>query len=225
MIARVEAGQANVTLDTAGKLLSATGATLDLQIQLPFAAPRQRDAAHARCVAFVQRRLEAAGWVVRREVEILDGRSRGWVDVLAFDPEAEVLLVIEMKTEMDDVGRIERTITWYRRTAASAARRLGWTPRSIQVWLLVLATVVNDGRIAENRMVLSQSFPDRAPTMLAGRARAGLALVDPSRRRRDWLIRTRVDGRRSPCPYRNYADFMASLRRRASTRRSRIANE
>jgi hypothetical protein len=33
----------------------------------------------------------------------------------------------------------------------------------------------------------------------------GLALIDPRSRRRDWLIPTRVDGRRTVLPYQDLA--------------------
>jgi hypothetical protein len=57
-------------------------------------------------------------------------------------------------------------------------------------------------------MLAGVSDPERIPV---GR---GLALVDPSSRRRDWLIRTSVDGRRSPASYRGYADFLDRRRHR-----------
>jgi hypothetical protein len=41
----------------------------------------------------------------------------------------------------------------------------------------------------------------------------GLALIDPSSRRRAWLIRTRLDGRRSPAPFADYADAARRLGR------------
>src|SRR5687768_14472897 len=62
MAVLVEAGRANVTVDLAGRLLSALGVAVELRVSVPFADPRQRDAAHARCVAYIQRRLEAIGW-------------------------------------------------------------------------------------------------------------------------------------------------------------------
>jgi hypothetical protein len=45
-----------------------------------------------------------------------------------------------------------------------------------------------------------------------------LAMIDPSSRRREWLIRTAVDGRRSAAPYADYADFID--RRRFRPRRN-----
>jgi transcriptional regulator with XRE-family HTH domain len=207
----VESAGRNVTLDLAGRLLTTLGVTVDLRHRLPFSDPRQRDAGHARCVAYVQRRLESLGWQVRREVAIVDGRYRGWIDVLAWDPSTDDLLVIEVKTEIRDVGHIERTIAWYGSTAPAAARSIGWRARRVRIWLLVLATDANDERLRQNREALAQSFPSRAPSMLTdGDGRPGIALIDPSRRRRAWLMRARMDGRRSAAPYGDYATFVSA---------------
>jgi hypothetical protein len=42
----------------------------------------------------------------------------------------------------------------------------------------------------------------------------GLGLIDPRTKRRDWVQRTGVDGRRSPLPYLDYADAARRLARR-----------
>jgi transcriptional regulator with XRE-family HTH domain len=215
MVRRVESATVNVTLDTAGRLLDALGVTAELSIGRPFVArSRQVDAGHARCVAYVQRRLERAGWLVRREVEVVHGRSHGWIDILAFNPETGVLLVVEVKTEIHDVGRVERTLAWYGRSAWAAARRVGWRPSAVRTALLVLATEANEERIRSNREVLAQSFPTRGMANLASGpperpGPSGLALIDPRSHRRDWLLRCRVDGRRSTAPYRDYAAFVS----------------
>jgi transcriptional regulator with XRE-family HTH domain len=207
MVVLIEHGQANVTVDLAGKVLSALDVTIDLRITSPHVEPRQRDAAHARCVAYAARRLVGHGWLVRREVEIKGRGSHGWIDILIFEPETRTLLVIEVKTEIHDVGQIERTLHWYGREARSVGVGLGWRPATVRTALLVLATDANDDRLRENRDALAQTFPVRAMALLE-RGDSGLALIDPRSRRRDWLIRARIDGRRSPARYRNYAHFL-----------------
>jgi hypothetical protein len=142
MVTRVEQGDVNATIESAGRMLDALDVDVRLVCRLPFTtgSPLQRDGAHATCSAYIQRRLEAAGWLIAREVEIVHGRSHGWIDLLAFDPRSGTLVVIEVKTEIDDVGRIERTLAWYQREAWSVARRLGWRPSRVAAWLLLLAT-------------------------------------------------------------------------------------
>jgi len=215
MVARIESATVNASMDVVADVAEALVLELDLTARLPFiAGGRQRDPVHALMVGYVQRRLETAGWRTAREVEIVHGRSHGFIDLLAFDEATGTLLVIEVKSELDDVGGIERTLAWYEREAWAAARRLGWRPRRAASWLLALATEQAEARIRANRESLGRGFPNRAGRMLAtpipvGR---GLALVDPRSRRRDWLIRSQVDGRRKPPPYANYASFMATVR-------------
>ena len=57
---------------------------------------------HARCIAYVARRLRACGWDVRFEVEVGTGRYRGWIDLLAL--RGTTMLCVEVKTELDDMG-------------------------------------------------------------------------------------------------------------------------
>jgi hypothetical protein len=205
------------------------GLEVDLTIRAPFVVGRQRDAAHARCSGYVQRQLEAAGWLVAREVEIAHGRSHGWIDLLAFDPRTRTLLIVEVKTEIEDLGRIERTVAWYEREAWSSGRRLGWRPVRTVTWLLVLATEVNDERLRLNRDVLASAFPGRVAEghgLLTGHpvtVSRTLALIDPRSRRRAWLMRARIDGRRSAAPYADYAGFMRRSTRRQKSRSEPVA--
>jgi len=125
----------------------------------------QRDFVLARCSAYVQRRLVAAGLACEREVLIVDGRTRRWIDVVAFDRASGTLIVIELKTAIDDLGAVERQVTWYERNALAVARRFGWSVRRVRSWLLVLASDDADATIRTNREVLRSAFPGRARTM------------------------------------------------------------
>jgi hypothetical protein len=82
--------------------------------------------------------------------------------------------------------------------------------RQITTWLLCLASTEVDDAISLHREVLRRTFPGRSASMrqfLVGDGpssdvdRRGLALIDPTSRRRGWLIATRSDGRRTPAPY------------------------
>jgi transcriptional regulator with XRE-family HTH domain len=213
-VATIERARANPSLDVIERVSRALGLELELMIHPPaiVGEPRQRDLVHARCSGYVDRRLRAAGWLTDRETEILDGRSHGWIDLIAFEPRSGTLLVIELKTRLDDLGSVERQLGWYGRTAGAAARRLGWRPSRMVTWLLVLASDEVEGVLRQNSELLGRAFALRAPAMLEwlnGDTRPvvgrGLALIDPSSKRRNWLIRSRVDGRRSPSRYANYA--------------------
>lgn len=221
-IAAIELGRLDPTLDRTAAIAAALG----YELELAFLAPkvigdgRQRDLVHAVCSGFIDRRLGRASWEVDGEVYFEDGDWRGWIDILAFDPRTGTLLVIEIKTRIDDAGAIERQIGWYARVARRLARDRGWAVRRVECWLIALCTDEVEQAITINRDVLARAFPRRAEDLVAtidgtppasGGLTRGLAVIDPRRRRRDWILRTKLDGRRSAAPYRNYADAAARV--------------
>ncbi|MGK2852035.1 MAG: helix-turn-helix domain-containing protein [Candidatus Limnocylindrales bacterium] len=220
-ITAIERSRANPSLEVVVRLATTLGFEIDLMAQRPIVVGdrRQRDAVHARCSGYVDRRLTADGWETAREVELIEGRWRGWIDLLAFDRRTGTLLVIEIKTRIDDVGALERQIGWYERSARRIARTRGWNVRRVLTWLLVLASDEVEASLVANRDVMARAFPGRADVMTAvvtgdgASAGAGassparcLAAIDPSRRRRIWLLPTRLDRRRGATPYRDYRD-------------------
>jgi transcriptional regulator with XRE-family HTH domain len=219
-VANIELGRANPTLG----LVTRVAAALDLEVELAARPPvligdgRQRDFVHARCSAHVDRRFRSAGWLTAREVEIVHGRSHGWMDLLAFDPQTGMLVLVEIKTRLDDIGAIERQLGWYERSAFEVARRLAWRPRRIASWLLVLCSSEVEESLRLNRELMANGFPTRARAMTSVLMRQdptirgrGLALIDPVSKRRVWLMTSRIDGRRSPPPYSSYADAARQL--------------
>lgn len=214
-IAAIESGRANPSLDLVVRVADRLGIQIDLVARQPLVIARpQHDLVHARCSGYVDRRLRRAGWEVRREVEVVHGRSHGWIDLLAFDPRTGTLLIVEVKSRVDDLGAIERQLGWYERSALGLARELGWRPDRVAGWLIALASDEVDAAIRANSDALDAAFPMRAVHMtrvvggeiLPAAASRGLALIDPSSRRREWLLKSRSDGRRSAAPYRDYAD-------------------
>ena len=194
------------------------GATLVLGIEAPIliAGERERDAAHARCVAYVARRLRAAGWLVEREVQIGPPSRPGWIDILAFDPVSRILLVIEVKTELVDLGGLERQLGWYVREARQTSRAFEWRADVVLGAALLLSTVTNDERTRENADGIRQVFPGRWRDLMSVIQREAvpargwcLAMIDPRSRARDWCRPTVLDGRRTVAPYRHIADFLS----------------
>jgi transcriptional regulator with XRE-family HTH domain len=223
LVASIETGRVNASVDAASALLDALGVRYRIAADVPFLVDRrrQREPAHARCSTYVARHLESSGWLVRREVEVVHGRSHGWLDLLAFHERTGAALVVEVKTEIHDVGLLERTMAWYEREAWGAMRRLGWHPRRLGSAVVVLQTEANEIRVRENRPALAAAFPVRAATLLDALADPvrlahvrALALIDPRSRRRAWLRPTRTDGGRAEPPYADYAMFMRTIRRR-----------
>ncbi len=219
-IAAIETGRANPSLAIVDRIGEVLGLEFQLIAKRPIVigAPSERDAVHARCSGYVQRRLDRLGWLTAREVEVVQGRTHGWIDLLAFDPKTGMLLIIEIKTSLDDIGAVERQVAWYERLAPRAVSARGWRPRRSQSWVLALASAEVDGVIRRQRDVMLLALPLRAPAMRAvlampatARPGRGLALIDPRSRRRAWLIPSRSDGRRSAAPYLDRSDAARSI--------------
>jgi transcriptional regulator with XRE-family HTH domain len=87
-IGRIERGEANPSLMLIEAIANALGLDLGLSIRPPTfpGGPHFHDAVHARCSAYVDRHLRAIGWATAREVEIVHGRSHGWIDLLVRPP-------------------------------------------------------------------------------------------------------------------------------------------
>jgi transcriptional regulator with XRE-family HTH domain len=187
----------------------------------PIAPRRARDPVHAACVAYAQRRVGRSGWLTGTEVEVGKPPWMGWIDLLAFHPATEALLIQEVKTEIHDAGDEQRRLGRYERDAVDAARVRGWRPRTVRSGILMLATDRNDERLSELGGWARTALPVRAATLTAWLANPAtplpgrtLAMIDPFSRRERWLRPTRLDGRRTPAPYRDYAEVAQLLRRR-----------
>jgi DNA-binding XRE family transcriptional regulator len=213
-IAGIETGRVDPSLDLAWAIGDRLGLDIQLLGRSPVVVDRRRgDLVHARCSAYVDRRMRRHDWVVAREREVISGRTHGWIDLLAFDPTSKTLVIIEIKTRLEDVGAVERQVGWYERESREIAVGLGWRPRRTLSWLLLLASDEVEGQLSLHRELLRMAFPERARVMralvndgTASTRRRGLALIDPTGRRREWLMASRLDGRRSTAPFKDYAD-------------------
>jgi transcriptional regulator with XRE-family HTH domain len=225
MIAMVETASASASVDTLARIALALDGELAVELRLPTVIGRtdQVDAAHARCVAAARRSLERRGYVCAVECEIVDGRPRGWIDLLAFDPASGRLLIVEVKTELRDVGGLQRQVGWYKRAGPTVAGAFGWTVQATVVVVVFLATDANDAALVANRDTLAAAFPLRGRAvrdLLVERVVPihhpgwGLVMIDPRRRGDRVWAASRLDGRRTPAPYRSYADFMEAVRGR-----------
>jgi transcriptional regulator with XRE-family HTH domain len=228
-IHRLESGGATVDARLATAALDLLGIRVTIDANPIGLAGRreQRDLVHARCVGHVVQQLTRRGWQVRTEVEIGDGRFRGWIDLLAYRASDGALLVIEVKTEIDDFGRVLRSLGRYVRSSREAARAIGWRPRSIVPALIALATAETDARLIASGDLVRHELPGGVDALAAwiddpSARRPGpmIALIDPVSRRSGWLRRTRLSGRRSAAPYGDYADAARRLRRTTRTPRA-----
>jgi len=181
---------------------------------------RQRDAVHARLTGAVARHLERAGWQTATEVPLGDAAPRGWIDLLAYRPADRALLVEESKTEILDLGALQRSLSFYEREAWDAARRLDWRPLKAVVLCAVLDSEAVARRLVDNRDIVGRAFAAPIPAVaawlgdpaeLAPRSWA-LGMVDPAARGRQWLRPSPVGGHRRAYAYAHYAEAAGRLR-------------
>lgn len=223
-ICRIEGGRSvHLDLLVVERVLAALGIRASLELDARHLADRrrQRDAVHARLTGFVAHRLEGDGWLSALEVLLGGGAPRGWIDLLAYRPADRSLLVEETKTDIPDMGALQRSVAFYEREAWAAAQRLGWRPTRVVVLVVALDTDAIARRLADNRDVVSRAFPAPVEAMAAwlrdpgrGQPRGWtLATVDPAVRGAAWLRPTLLGSRRKPAAYANYAEAAARLLR------------
>lgn len=149
VVSLVERGLGSaVRLGDLEALAAALDAHLDLRLQ--WHGPeldRLLDAGHAALAASVKRRLERRGWLVRVEVSYSRYGERGRIDLLAWHPVSRALLVIELKTQLVDVGALIGSVDVKARLARHVAASLGW-----EVAFVVPAIVFAENRTTRRRL-------------------------------------------------------------------------
>jgi hypothetical protein len=160
-VSRIERGH----LDTLSlRAIRRVGRVLEVRLDL---APWSRHgelhrfatASHASLVEAVIRHLRELGWDARAEVSFNHRGERGFIDVLAWHGPTRTLLMIEVKTEIVDVGEMLGTLDRKRRLAPVIAGSLGWDPVVVAVALIVEARQVNRRRIADHRATIRTLLP------------------------------------------------------------------
>jgi transcriptional regulator with XRE-family HTH domain len=197
-IAGIEIGRVDPSLDLVWSIADRLGLDLQLVSRPPLVVERRRsDLVHARCSSFIPRRFQISGWAIARELEVATGRAHGWIDLLAFDARSRTLIIVEVKTRLDDIGAVERQVAWYEREALHIAWSLGWQPRRVLAWLLLLASDELESRISLHRHLPATSIP---------RSCARDARCDPGRNFGGARARPRID--RPDEPTQGLADLV-----------------
>ena len=116
-------------------------------------------------------------WLAEPEVSFAIYGERGVIDILAWHSVRQMLLVIELKTDIADLNELVGTLDRKRRLAWRVARDRGWEVgegTSVSAWLIVAEGHTNRRRIQAHQTMLRVVLP------LDGRSMAGW-LRDPSR--------------------------------------------
>lgn len=123
---------------------------------------RMVSARHSQLVESIIAKLhrDSPDWVVQPEVSFSIWGERGVIDIFAWHPGKRALLVIEVKTEIVDVGEMLGTFDRKRRLAREIALERGWDPLTVSAWLVVADSRTNERRIADHRTTLRTAYPD-----------------------------------------------------------------
>jgi transcriptional regulator with XRE-family HTH domain len=162
-VSLLERGKADgSTLRTIKKVAAPLGITVDLVLR--WKGPeldRLADARHARLVKGVVSRL-GAGWQVVVEYTFNHYGDRGSVDVLAWHAGARTLLLVEVKTELDSLEAVLRSMDVKTRVVpALLARDRGWRGQSIGSVLVLPDDSASRRAVARLSPVFSVALPGR----------------------------------------------------------------
>jgi transcriptional regulator with XRE-family HTH domain len=102
---------------------------------------------------------ELPDWVLSPETSFSIYGERGVVDIIAWHPQRQALLIIELKTDIVDVNELIGTVDRKRRLAARIVEDRGWVPRTVSAWVIVAPGRTNRARIATHSAVLRSAFP------------------------------------------------------------------
>lgn len=205
-----------VSLAEVAGLLDALSIRIDASVRVPLVAggPAERDATHVRLLTHADGRFRRCGFETAREVPVGRDRVRGWIDLLAWRARDRTVLMVEVKSDIYDVGTLERQVAWYERETWDAARTLGWRPSRVVVACLALASKHNADLVRTHADAFRHRFPS-SPAQLAallvgqvlGPGSRTLAFIDPRRRHRSWLLPTPLSGGRPVLPYADAAQL------------------
>jgi len=120
------------------------------------------DRGHATLVEHVASTLRVAGWIVRVEVTFNEFGERGSADLVAWHPAERALLIIEVKTRIDDTQ--EATSTFSRKVRilpAILAREEGWDALTIGRVLVLADTRMNRALVRDHAATFDSIWPAR----------------------------------------------------------------
>jgi transcriptional regulator with XRE-family HTH domain len=163
VVARIEQGR---LLDVSLRSLLAVCDALDIRLDLVAwwrggELDRMLNAKHAAlaesATAFL---LAEPGWEVRAEVSFNIDGERGVVDLVAWHAASRTVLLIELKTDIVDVGEHIGTFDRKRRLAGRIAAQLGWRAEHAGCVLIVREGTTNRRRVEQHGLTLRSSLPD-----------------------------------------------------------------
>ena len=163
VVARVEQGRGDrLPHRSLATVVGALGARLVVRLDWNGEGlDRLIDARHASLTEVVVRLLSALGWLCATEVTFSVYGERGSIDILAFHPATGVLLVIEIKSAIPELGNTLIPLDRKVRLAPQIAAERGWKITAVGRLLVVADGSSTRRRLEEHRAVFDQQFPVR----------------------------------------------------------------
>lgn len=174
-------------------MLDRHAAALDLRLDLRLLGRggqlvRLADEEHAAIVETLADWLSRSGFQVEAEASFSEWGERGRIDLLAYDPRAKTVVIVEVKTLLLDLQEVLGSLNVRERLVLSIARKRGWTVER-RITVLALAGTAANRKVVCAHAALFQSFVVRR----LGRAalatdRRVLIWITPGRTaRRGWI--------------------------------------
>lgn len=143
---------------------------------------RLLDADHAAMVDEAAAGLRLLGWDVAVEVSFNIRGERGSIDLLAYHPPSQTVLVVEVKSVVPDLQATLVVLDRKARLAPEIAKQRGWVvARGVGGVLLLADSRTTRRRVAEHGAVFAAALPNRTVATkrwlrgpLPGRAFAGI---------------------------------------------------
>jgi hypothetical protein len=119
------------------------------------------DARHARLVDLALEILTSNAWEVATEVSFNVYGERGSIDILAYHPATQALLVIEIKSGVPDMQSMLAALDRKGRLAGDIARERGWRVASVSRLLVLPNDRTARRRVEEHAATFRTALPAR----------------------------------------------------------------
>jgi transcriptional regulator with XRE-family HTH domain len=178
VIARAEAGDGNLTLETLARVATALGSEPSVRLY-PATGPRLRDHIQVRLIEALLSRLHTR-WRARLEVPVYRP-VRGVIDVVLTDAAAGELVCGEAHSE---IRRAERQLRWAAEKADALPSADGWpwmdrAPRTSRI-LLLRSTATTRALVQALPHVFATAYPGRTAAAVEALVTQSGMLSDPA---------------------------------------------
>ena len=164
MVSLVERGHLQrVSLTIVRRIVAALDASLVIEVRWRAGAlDRLLDEDHARLAAALASHLVRAGWEVHVEVTYSHFGERGSFDILAYWPAMQLVLVIELKTDLASAeGTLRKLDEKVRLASVIGRERFGWPIRDVARLVVMPEASTLRRRVVRHHGLFDRVLPAR----------------------------------------------------------------